>query len=536
VDTSYYNISVNYSDNNGATWSAMVKITSGNTVNRQNPALTEKPNGDILILYEDGTGGFSSQICANGGTTFSTPTALVISPATVPLVIDYAVLSNAVYMWKNATQIVSDKFTYNLPPTAPTGLTCPNFDATHDQVMSWTFNDPDAGNTQSAYQVKVIRVSDSVVVKDTGKVAGIPSTYTLPLNTCVNGIQYQWQVACWDNSDAGGPFSALATFYTAAPPTVIVTTPITDGTVVSTSGITPAWSYSDPGGNAQQSYQVQLTTVADAVLWDSGQTTDAIARSRTIMYVLANLTSYKVKITAWNSRGIASLQVVRTFSMSFTVPATPTLVITPSVGHIDVAITNPTPTGSQPTAGGNDLYRREFGTIAWARIAANVSTNTTYSDYATASGQIYEYKVTALGSNQTTTDSVNVQGFMTLQGIWLHDVTNPAGSILNIPLNQKRVETWKPEVQLMQFAGRTKPVAEFGQSEDFSFKVDLSMLSSQTLWSNLRALAWLKTILCARDYRGRKVFGIIANIPESDAYYGQDVALEIIQVDYSEVV
>lgn len=75
------NLFVSYSDDGGVTFfnqnstASSIAITTGTTVDRQKPTLSENTNGDVYVTYQDGTG-ISYQICANGGTTFTGPTTL----------------------------------------------------------------------------------------------------------------------------------------------------------------------------------------------------------------------------------------------------------------------------------------------------------------------------------------------------------------------------------------------------------------------------------------------------------------------------
>ena len=56
--------------------------------------------------------------------------------------------------------VVGGLYAQNSPPTAPTGLLCdgktnPNNIINLTPELSWTFNDPNAGDTQSAYRILV---------------------------------------------------------------------------------------------------------------------------------------------------------------------------------------------------------------------------------------------------------------------------------------------------------------------------------------------------------------------------------------------
>lgn len=73
-----------------------------------------------------------------------------------------------------STQYVAD--TFNVAPTAPTLTTKANFDATASAAFSWTFNDPNAGDTQSAFQMQV-NTSGGVFEYDSAKVSASVATY-----------------------------------------------------------------------------------------------------------------------------------------------------------------------------------------------------------------------------------------------------------------------------------------------------------------------------------------------------------------------
>jgi len=97
----------------------------------------------------------------------------------------------------------------NQAPAPPT-LDCPvvnaHFDPSASVTFSWIFNDPDAGDSQSAYQFQLDDNNDfSSPIIDTGKVTSTASstTQTLPSTT---GLYY-WRVKTWDSQDAEGAWS-----------------------------------------------------------------------------------------------------------------------------------------------------------------------------------------------------------------------------------------------------------------------------------------------------------------------------------------
>ncbi|MDP4158133.1 MAG: hypothetical protein Q8911_00005 [Bacillota bacterium] len=416
---------------------------------------------------------------------------------------------------------------HNLAPTAPT-LLAPDSGTPKDRAqsihLSWQHNDP---NLDPQAKFDLMYSSDGGNTWTTVTQTTVNQYYDVPANTLPHG-NVLWKVRTYDPGGLSGPYSNQETFLAGdkpANPTVTAPT----GTIAIAS---PNIQWSSVG---QSSYEIQILNNVSAVIWDTNEVVSTNL-AQTAGIALANSSTFTVQVRIKNADGLWSNYATSSITTSFTLPAAPTAVVSTNTGYISVSASNPTPTGSQPTVNANDIYRQNLGDTSWVRIAASVPANTTYNDYAVASGQVYQYKVTALGTNGTFLDSPTYPGSLILKGIWLHNVASPSSSLLNIPYNTNRKETWKPEVQFMKFAGRKNAVSEFGESEDLDFAADLKMKLPQTTWLSLRSLARAKAILCARDYRGRKIFGVIASLPEVDDDYGQTITLDIVQVDYTEAV
>jgi hypothetical protein len=89
----------------------------------------------------------------------------------------------------------------NSPPNAPT-LTNPavywRFNPGASVTFSWTFSDPDTGDSQSAYRLQIGNSGFTTIYVDTGKVtsSSTSTTVTLPSNMTVG--DYYWRVTTWD--------------------------------------------------------------------------------------------------------------------------------------------------------------------------------------------------------------------------------------------------------------------------------------------------------------------------------------------------
>lgn len=505
ISTSYDQIRMIKYTASSATWGAVTSITANTTASATDPsilwsALNMNSSDAVRVIYSD----------AQAGT------------------VEYYSIA------------------FDSPPNAPILGSVANFDATTAQTLPWTFSDPDPGDYQSAYQLQIYDPATSTTVVDTGKVASTTTSYSLAANTLANGNQYQWRVTTWDSSGEQGLYSAYATFSTAAGPSVTITTP-GNNAQVSSSQLTAQWSYSDPASNAQQSFRVKLLDSTDGtVLADSGLIANS-GNQYTVQYTLANGTTYHVQVTATNSKGVSSAVADNTFSTSFTPPATVTVTLNPSGpgAYIQVAVANTAPSGSEPTVSYNDVWRRNTGTVEWTRVATQVPQNGTFDDYAVASGQSYDYRATAYGNNGTSTNSAHVTtSGVTLSGTWVHDVSNPVGTLLNLPYYWNMTsmggqtpngEQWTPTATQLQFAGRTDPIVEFGEAETYQVtKGAMTMELSDGNWAKLSQMLRNQTTLCLRDSRGRVVFGNVLGYQEVDLVFGNQVqTLTFTQTAYS---
>ena len=433
----------------------------------------------------------------------------------------------------------------NRAPNPPTGLVRANFDKAAEADFAWTFSDPDSGDTQSSYQLKIVRASDSVEVYDSGVVGNSTSSHSLTAGTLVNNVQYQWKVKTWDQDAAGGDYSVLASFWCSATPTATITYPAINHDDVTGPSLTLTWTYSDPEAEAQTAYLLILTAHDEMFpyLYESGKVSGDVTEA-VIDYELENGHSYIAYLVLYDGKGVESVTKERHFDAVFTNPPTPTVVDTGEAtsGRIKLVITNPAPGGGEPALDHNDIYRRVSGESAWVRIATDVGTSATYYDYAVASGVTYEYKVRAIGTTGTFADSATHSLSITFTGIWMHDVAAASTTAHRYQRDGRgRTTTWRPEATALQFAGRDKPVAEFGEGGiGLTLKATIMSLpffvAGDVDRTTLDTLAARKATVCYRDGAGRKLFGIIDEVGVSDQEWGYELTFSFIETDYTETV
>jgi hypothetical protein len=171
---------------------------------------------------------------------------------------------------------------HNTAPTAPTPLsplgtsTSPGVATSLTPSVSWSFNDSDSGDAQSAYQVLVYDAA-GVLKHDSGKKTGSATSYTIPASVLAWKTKYYWRVRVYDTKGpAVSPYSTSQWFLTNQGPTANITNPSATsgvGTVFNdTLQPTFTWTYSDADGDGQSAVQI-LIKDGSTTVFDSGTLT-----------------------------------------------------------------------------------------------------------------------------------------------------------------------------------------------------------------------------------------------------------------------
>jgi hypothetical protein len=213
---------------------------------------------------------------------------------------------------------------------SPTGTSsAPGIVTSLTPTLDWTFSDPDAGNTQSAYQVIIYAADGVTVVKDTLKVTSADSFYNvLSTDGLAWDTVYAWKAKTWDNSDAEGPFSALTYFKPNRAPSAANLDP------GSTSSTTPepaaptarlSWTYSDADSDPQTAYQVKIYDTLNALVHDSTKVASANAYYDIPAATLTVGTTYYWNVTVWDDNSLSGTSV-NEYIVANALPGKPTLV------------------------------------------------------------------------------------------------------------------------------------------------------------------------------------------------------------------
>lgn len=288
----------------------------------------------------------------------------------------------------------------NTAPDAPTRVAPVDgavLDWQQPNVFDWQFNDPDPGDSQSAYNW-AYRLSGTTAWTETGWVTSTSTQRTVAGGTFTAG-DYEWRVATKDAQGVESPWSSTG-FFTAAdaPPGPTVTDPVNGGTIP-TDEYPVTWSTPD-----QDAYQLQVLD-GETVLFDTGQVNQPTARSRAVTFPDNNVTrSIRVRVLYG---GLWSPWSTVTVTVSYTPPAQPLVTATPvDVGAgvlsaIRVDVEDPAPVGDEPSVVAHDVWVRG-GPEGEIRLAADLPASLPYLWHLPASGVEYVFRARAVGDTGTS--------------------------------------------------------------------------------------------------------------------------------------
>ncbi len=414
---------------------------------------------------------------------------------------------------------------HNTAPTIPDGLS-PNgrtLDRTRVQRFSWKFNDPNANDAQSKFDMQW-RLQGATTWNDITQNTS-NEYFDVSANIFPSG-EIEWRVMTYDQAGLQSLWSNTIIFTSSDPTDApAITSPTSSAAVAN-----PTIQWSSTG---QTSYQIVIEDSLNAIAWDTGEVVSG-NKARTIGIDLQNSGQYTIKVRTKGGGGIWSTYASVVITVSYTPPAKSDVQAIKNESSITLNISNPLPSGTQPIISYNNIYRKENG--EWSRIAKGLPSNTDYVDYAVASGQAYEYYVRAWGDNGTYSDSNTTSQSVSLSGVWLHDITN-ADTLHNFRADGGgRDNNWSTQSTSLQFAGRKYPVTYFSEQEDNRVTVTLQMFKAWGDYESLNQIIKAKNIVCYRDGRGRRIFGAISALPIADEVYGYSTTITITANSYSEVV
>lgn len=410
---------------------------------------------------------------------------------------------------------------HNQAPTSPTNLS-PNgitIDRASNQRFSWQHNDPNSNDPQSKFDLQW-RLQGSSTWYDIGQVT-INQFYDFVANNFPRGT-IEWRVRTYDQAGLSSPYSDIATFFAGDKPSQ--PTIVSPGEAVAVANTTVQWS-----SDGQIGYALTVKDSYGATVFNVER--NSTNKAETITYDLANQSEYTIELKIKNADGLYSDADTQAISVSYTPPAIPDIATLKGDSFIQINITDPEPTGTQPAVLYHDIYKEIDG--KFVRIATNVANQ--YKDYAVASGENARYFVRTFGDNNTFSDTITFSESISFIGVWLHVVDDPENTVNQFKYDGGgRSSSWGLENAVHKFQGRKFPVIEIEEMEEYSIDFNLSIMDDPERKA-LERIIYSKQTICYRDGRGRKAFSIFTGAPLTDEFGKRySTSLSLLKIDYSE--
>lgn len=214
----------------------------------------------------------------------------------------------------------------NTAPDAPT-ITEPDADEVVNDTtpqVDWTFNDDDAGDSQTAYQLQLSETSSfTSPLGDTGKVVSVNTFHDIS-TVLTRGADYYVRVRTYDESDAVSPWSATRRFVIASLPVGTVVSPGSSTAAplyyVSGSDTTPKfeidWTFSCAEGGTQTSASVKIyadSAGSPGSLLHTHAHSGSATLAQISGYAPVNGTKYHVSVTPTCSHGAVGTESAKKY-------------------------------------------------------------------------------------------------------------------------------------------------------------------------------------------------------------------------------
>jgi hypothetical protein len=354
--------------------------------------------------------------------------------------------------------ILSVTYESNTAPNAPTIDSPTGGTVTTSKVLSGTINDPDSGDSMSAYQVQISTGSAfSTILYDSGEVADTGTSFAHTHTASLNyNTTYYWRARTKDAAGLWGPYSAGTDSFkpNTKPNTPSNLTP-SGGSIVTSLTPTLSGSSSDPdSGDYLALARIRVYRSSDNRLeWDSGDFASGVASftktfgsGGTTYNNLSLDTSYYWTAVVKDSNGGSSST---SSSAAFTTYASGVGEMTPSVTKGNGWVTTLTPSFNFVTPVNmnqywiriydtNNTLIRIIGPTAVSPVATTLSTPYTYSGApALEWGTRYQWTAQFRDTNNVTQTESSKEVF------W----TNAAPAANNIsPANNQAVTSINPPI------------------------------------------------------------------------------------------
>lgn len=379
--------------------------------------------------------------------------------------------------------------------------------------FSWAHNpSPQSNLPQKGYN---LQISGDGLTWETITATSTNQYADVPIAKIPSGNFY-WRVQTIDTDDAPSDYSDQAYAYYGTAPTApsIVTS------VFTAAKPRLIWTTTF----AQSAYKVQILKGATYIVDITAESSDQFYD---IPVALENGEQYTVRVSARDEAAHYSAWAEDTITANYIIPTTPSFVLSKKKDSIDIVISH-----NQTGILRYDIYRFAPGDTDFIRIGS--TTTKKYKDWSVMDGEV-RYKVIAVSDSGESKGAQQRTTFELTTG-WLTPVDDPAHPF-EVRYNVQDRYYTDYDVSMMEYSGREKPVAEFGQLAQRSVTVSFATNDKDAYKALERVIRQRKTIL----YRNArmKMYGVCISPSDQPAdYYGMIYNLSFIinEVEYSEVV
>lgn len=379
--------------------------------------------------------------------------------------------------------------------------------------FSWKHNPSEQSNLpQKGYNLQISGDSqtwETITATSTNQYADVPIAK-------IPSGNFYWRVQTIDTDDAPSDYSDQAYAYYGTAPTApsIVTS------VFTSAKPRLIWTTTF----AQSAYKVQILKGATYIVDITAESSDQFYD---VPVALENGQQYTVRVSARDEAAHYSAWAEDAITANYTIPTTPSFMLSKKKDSIDIVISH-----NQTGILRYDIYRAAPGDTDFIRIGSTSTKK--YVDWSVMDGE-NRYKVIAVNASGESEGAQQSTTFELTTG-WLTPVDDPAHPF-EVRYNVQDRYYTDYDVSMMEYAGREKPVAEFGQIAQRSISVSFATNDKDAYKALERVIQLRKTVL----YRNArmKMYGVCISPSDQPAdYYGMIYNLSFIinEVEHSEVV
>lgn len=379
--------------------------------------------------------------------------------------------------------------------------------------LSWAHNpSPQSNLPQKGYN---LQISGDGLTWETITATSTNQYADVPIAKIPSGNFY-WRVQTIDTDDAPSDYSDQAYAYYGTAPTApsIVTS------VFTAAKPRLIWTTTF----AQSAYKVQILKGATYIVDITAESSDQFYD---IPVALENGEQYTVRVSARDEAAHYSAWAEDAITANYIIPTTPSFFLSKKKDGIEIIISH-----NQTGILRYDIYRFAPGDADFIRIGS--TTTKKYKDWSVMDGEV-RYKVIAVSDSSESKGAQQRATFELTTG-WLTPVDDPAHPF-EVRYNVQDKYYTDYDVSMMEYAGREKPVAEFGQLAQRSVTVSFATNDKDAYKAIEKVIQQRKTVL----YRNArmKMYGVCISPSDQPAdYYGMiyNLSFVINEVEYSEVV